>query len=116
MCAAVTCFQSLSMQNHFYSCSAWSLNAKENHRLTACENKALRSLFKSQTEKETKTDSKKEDGENCIMRSFIINTFHQILLQSEIKDTEMDGTHSAHGRDQKSIKMSITKPEGKDQL
>jgi hypothetical protein len=42
-------------------------------------------------------------GEECIMRSFVTCTLHQILLGEQIKEYEMGAACSAHGRDDKCV-------------
>jgi hypothetical protein len=53
-----------------YGCETWSLALKEKHRLRVFENRVLRRIY----------EPRREDGEDCIMRSFITCTSHQILL------------------------------------
>jgi hypothetical protein len=36
-------------------------------------------------------------GEDCIMRSFITCTLHQILIGCQVKVDEMGGAYSTHG-------------------
>jgi hypothetical protein len=55
-----------------YGCETWSLELREEHRLRVFENRMLRRIF----------GPRRETGEHCIMRSFIICTLHQILLGS----------------------------------
>jgi hypothetical protein len=57
-----------------YGCKTWSLTLREEHRLGVFENKVLRRIFRP------KTDEVTGDGENCIMKSFIICTLRQVLL------------------------------------
>jgi len=56
-----------------YGCKTWSLTLREEHRLRVFENRALRRIFG--------TRKWRKAAENCIMKSFIICTLHQILLQ-----------------------------------
>jgi hypothetical protein len=44
-----------------------------------------------------------EAGEDCIMRSFITCTLHQI----QVKEDEMDGTCSTHGKYEKFIHILV---------
>jgi hypothetical protein len=53
-----------------YGCKTWSLTVWEEHRLMVFENRVLRRIFRC----------KRENGEDCIMRSFVIFSLHQILL------------------------------------
>jgi hypothetical protein len=46
-----------------YGCETWSLTLREEHRLGVFENKVLKRIFGEYLE---------EDGENCIMKSFMI--------------------------------------------
>jgi hypothetical protein len=41
-----------------------------------------------------------EEGEDCIMRSFVTYTLHRILLGDQIKKDEIGRTCSMHGRDE----------------
>jgi hypothetical protein len=60
------------MQNYIilpvvlYGCETWSLTLREEEGLRVFENRALRGM------------RRQEDGEHCIMRSFIICTPHHI--------------------------------------
>jgi hypothetical protein len=49
----------------------------------------------------------------CIMRSFITCTLHQYYSGDQIKEDEMGGACSTHGRDEKCIQYFGGKPEGK---
>jgi hypothetical protein len=51
---------------------------------------------------------------NC-MRSFIICTFHEILL-TVIKENEICWSHNMHGGMRNACKIMIRKPEGTRQL
>jgi hypothetical protein len=48
-----------------------NLTLREEHRLSVFENRMLRRIF----------GPKREAGENCMMRSFIIYIFQHILLR-----------------------------------
>jgi hypothetical protein len=50
-----------------YGCETWSLILREEHRLRVFENRVLRRIF-----------GLKKAGENCITRSCIICTLHQV--------------------------------------
>jgi hypothetical protein len=50
----------------------WSLTLREEHRLRVFENRVLRRIFGP------KRDEVTEDGENCIMRSFVICTLGRV--------------------------------------
>jgi hypothetical protein len=50
-----------------YGCETWSLTVREEYKL-----RVLRRIFGP------KGMELREDGENCIMRSFIICTLHQV--------------------------------------
>jgi hypothetical protein len=52
----------------------WSPTLREEHRLRVFENRVLRGIFGS------KRDEMTGGGENCIMKSSIVCTLHQILL------------------------------------
>jgi hypothetical protein len=56
-----------------YGCETWSLTLREEHRLEVFENRVLRRIFGPKTDEVT--------GENCIMRSFMICTLRQVLLE-----------------------------------
>jgi len=64
-------YKTVSLPVVLYGCETWSLTVREEHRPRVFENRVLRRIF----------GRKREDGEDCIMRSFIICTLHQILLQ-----------------------------------
>jgi hypothetical protein len=51
-----------------YGCETWSLTVREEHKLTVFENRVLRRIF----------GPKREGGESCTTRSFIICTLHQV--------------------------------------
>jgi hypothetical protein len=55
-----------------YGCETWSLTLREEHRLRVLEKMALRRIFMP------KRDEVTGNGEDCIMRSFMICTPHQI--------------------------------------
>jgi len=57
-----------------YGCETWSLTLREERRLRVFENWVLRRVFGS------KRDEVTGNGENYIMRSLMICTFHQILF------------------------------------
>jgi hypothetical protein len=57
-----------------YGCKTWSLTLRENHRLRVFENRVLRRIFG------LKRAEVRRDGRNCMMRSSIVCTLHQILL------------------------------------
>jgi hypothetical protein len=57
-----------------HGCETWSLKLREENRFRVSENRVLRRIFGP------KRDELKEGGENCIMRSSIICTLHQLLL------------------------------------
>jgi hypothetical protein len=52
----------------------------------------------------------REAGEDCIMRSFIICTLHQILLEYEY---ERGGAYSTHVKDEKSIQIWVENLKGR---
>jgi hypothetical protein len=54
-----------------YGCETWSLALKEEHGLSVFENRVLRRVFGPKSDEQ-------EVGENCIMRSFITCTPHQV--------------------------------------
>jgi hypothetical protein len=72
----------------------WSLILREDHRLRMFENGVLRRTF----------GPKREDGENCIMRSF---------QGDHMKEDEVGRVYSMHGRHEKCIQSFSHKPEGK---
>jgi hypothetical protein len=55
-----------------YGCEPWSLILRYEFKLRAVENRVLRRIFG------LKKDGVTEGGENCIMRSCIICTLHQV--------------------------------------
>jgi hypothetical protein len=56
-----------------YGCETWSLTLREEHRVKVFENGVLRGIFGS------KRDEVTGNGENFIMRSFMVCTPHTIL-------------------------------------
>jgi hypothetical protein len=58
-----------------YGCETWSLTLRKGHRLRVSENSALREIFRKRGRKW------RETREECIMRSFITCTLHQLLLE-----------------------------------
>jgi len=62
----------------------------------------LVSHIKRGTHAEDVTEQEKVTGD-CIMKNFINCTLHQILLDDQIKEDEMDGACSTHGRYEKCI-------------
>jgi hypothetical protein len=64
-----------------YGCDTWSLALREKNRLRVFENRVLRGVFGPKRRK------RGEAGEDCIMRSFIM-------------EDEMGGTCRTHGRDE----------------
>jgi hypothetical protein len=57
-----------------YGCEILSLTLREKHILKVSENRALRRIFG------TKREEWQEGGEDCIMRSLVTCTLHQMLL------------------------------------
>jgi hypothetical protein len=55
-------------------CISFQVQGKEQHRLKISENRVLREHL------DLRERQQNEDGENCIMRNFIIYTFQQTLL------------------------------------
>jgi hypothetical protein len=55
-----------------YECETWSLTLREEHRLRVFENRVLRRIFGP------KRDEVTGNGENCIMRSFVICILRQV--------------------------------------
>jgi hypothetical protein len=55
-----------------YGCETWSLTLREEHRLRVFENRVLRRIFGP------KREEVRENGDNCIMRSFMICTLRQV--------------------------------------
>jgi hypothetical protein len=51
-----------------YGCETWSLTLRKEHRLRVFENRVLRRIF----------GPTRENGENCITRSFVICTLQQV--------------------------------------
>jgi hypothetical protein len=51
-----------------FGCEKWSLTVREEHELRVFENRVLRRIF----------GLKREGGENCITRNFIICTLRQV--------------------------------------
>jgi hypothetical protein len=58
----------------YYGYGTWSLTLREKHRLRMFENRVLRRIF-------GRKGKWQEAGEDCIMRSLINYTLHQILLE-----------------------------------
>jgi hypothetical protein len=56
-----------------YGCETWSLTLWEEHRLRVFDNNVLRRIFGPQREEVS------GNGDNYIVRSFIMCTLHQIL-------------------------------------
>ena len=56
-------------------CETWSLTLREGCRLKVFENRVLRRIF------EPKRDEVTGSGENCVMRSLMICTPHQMLFR-----------------------------------
>jgi hypothetical protein len=56
-----------------YGSETWSLTLREEHTLRVFENRVLRRIFGWK-----KDEVMRESGGNCIMRSFIICTLHQV--------------------------------------
>jgi hypothetical protein len=59
----------------FYECETWSVTRREEFRLRVSENRVLSRIFRR------KREEVQETGEDCILRSFITCTIHQILLE-----------------------------------
>jgi hypothetical protein len=57
----------------FKCCEIWSAASKVEHRPRVAENRALKRICGG-------PKKEKVTGENCIMRSFIVCTIHQIFL------------------------------------
>jgi hypothetical protein len=57
-----------------YGCETWSLTLREEHRLRMFENKVGRRVFGCKREK------KRRNGENFIMRKFVICSLQNILF------------------------------------
>jgi hypothetical protein len=55
-----------------YGCETWSLTLREEHKLRVFENKVLMKIFG------LKRDEVMGGGENCITRSCMIFTLHQV--------------------------------------
>jgi hypothetical protein len=66
----VKIYKSIILPIVLYGCETWSLTLREEHRLRVFENRMVRRIF----------GLKRENGERCVMGSFIIYTHHQILL------------------------------------
>jgi hypothetical protein len=56
-----------------YGCETWSLTLREEHRLGVFENIVLRRIFGPKRDE--------VNGQNCIMKSFMICTLRQVLLE-----------------------------------
>jgi hypothetical protein len=81
--------------NYNFTCCfvwVWSLSQREKSRLKVSENKGLR----------------REAGEDCIMRSFVVCTLHQILLQSR--------AHGMHDRNEGMQKFWSENLKGRNHL
>jgi hypothetical protein len=56
-----------------YGCETWSLTLRKEHRLGVFDNRVLRRIFGPKRDEVTK------NGENCIMKSFVICTLRQAV-------------------------------------
>jgi hypothetical protein len=65
-----------------YGYETWSLTLREEHKLRMFENRVLGKILGPKREM---------SGEDCITRSFMICTLHQILYRNQIKKNEMGG-------------------------
>jgi hypothetical protein len=63
----ITIYKTIILPVVLYGCETWSLTLREEHRLGVFENKEQRRIF-----------GLKRNGENCITRSFMICTLHQV--------------------------------------
>jgi hypothetical protein len=54
-----------------YGCETWSLTLREEYRLRVFGNRVLKRIF----------GPKREGGENCITRSFMIRALRQVQLE-----------------------------------
>jgi hypothetical protein len=69
---AVLYYRTIILSVVLNGCETWSLILREKHRLRMFENRVLRRIF------ELNRDEVTGGGKNCIMRSFVICTFHEI--------------------------------------
>jgi hypothetical protein len=65
-------YKSIILPVVLYGCETWSLTLREEHRLGVFENRLLRRISGP------KRDEVTENGENCIMKSFMICTLRQV--------------------------------------
>jgi hypothetical protein len=92
-----------------YGCGTWFLTLGKEHRVRVFENRALRRIFGPRGRKW------REAGEDCVMRSFITCTHHQILSGCQIQENEMGGIRSTHEM-RNVYKIVIGKPESRRAL
>jgi hypothetical protein len=67
---ATRIYKTIILSVVLYECETWSLTLKDELRLRVFENRVLRKIFGPKRDEET--------GENCITRSFMICTLHQV--------------------------------------
>jgi hypothetical protein len=65
-------YKTIILPVDLYGCETWSLTLREEHRLRVFENRVLRRIF---------GPNRDEVTENCITRSFVICTPHQVKLE-----------------------------------
>jgi hypothetical protein len=74
-----------------------SLTLREEHRLRVCGDWVLRRIF----------GPKREDGEDYIMRSFILVCFTK-YWGDQVKEDEMGGAFIMHGRNKGKVSLCLT--------
>lgn len=79
-------FTTVNLPVVLHVCATWSLTLGEEHRLRVLKNMMLRKLLRPNKEEVT------DNGKNCIIRSFMILTFHY-FLHDQIKKNGLGGLH-----------------------
>jgi hypothetical protein len=69
----VKIYKTIILPVDLHGCETWSPTLREEHRLRVFEKRVLRRIFGPKRDEE-------DNGESCILESFIICTYHQILL------------------------------------
>jgi hypothetical protein len=91
-----------------YGCETWSLIFREEPRLRVLENRVLRRVFGP------KRDEVRGNGENYIMRSFMISTAHPKFLLHKIGNHEMGGACSKYRGEERCIQVFGGETWGKE--
>ena len=82
----------------FYGCETWSLILRKESRLTVSEVRVLKKIFGP------KRDEVTVEWKDCIMKSFVICNFHEILfVHSNWQESERE-TSGTYEKEQRCIK------------